>query len=466
MNGLPWTRGRQTGRKREICSTMEAESGDATSELSTLLDGVNLSAPSSVKFEKVKAWVAARIGHEPRAAAVYYVSRPGNFHVRFNQPGVARDRPIVGLALVPRSTDLGSYYKPAERLVASGPFEAMAVCSHDADDWRAERVFVRPGAGFDPTFGGMFGRDVVTTVRDDLPRSSERPYDGARFANETGLDAATAGDWLERLRRKGQIVIQGPPGTGKTWIAERLARLLVGQGRGIVDTVQFHPAYGYEDFVAGIAPVVSGGGMLSYETRPGRFLEFCDLARDAEGDPCVLVIDELNRADISRVFGEVMHLLEYREKSIRLANGPEDGRFSIPANVFVVATMNSADRSLALLDHALRRRFSFIRLGPQYGILRERLARDGLVADGLIALLVELNTEISDPDFEVGISFFMGAGRGLPAVMPAIWDGEIVPYVVEIMHARPDTRDRWSWSSVRGRMAAWYEDPEPYVATP
>jgi 5-methylcytosine-specific restriction protein B len=252
-----------------------------------------------------------------------------------------------------------------------------------------------------------------------------------------------------------------PPGTGTTWVAERLARLLVGSGRGIVDTVQFHPAYGYEDFVAGIAPAVSAGGVLTYETRPGRFLEFCDLARDAEGDPCVLVIDELNRADISRVFGEVMHLLEYREKLIRLANGPEDGRFSIPANVYVVATMNSADRSLALLDHALRRRFSFIRLGPQYDVLRERLARDGLAADGLVAVLVELNAEIADPDFEVGISFFMGSGIELPAAMPAIWDGEIVPYVVEIMHALRDTRERWSWSAVRNRLAAWYEHTEP-----
>lgn len=442
---------------------MAAVDTDATTELSALLEGVSLSAPSSVKFRKVKAWLAARIGQEPRAAAVYYVSQPGNFHVRFNQPGVVRDRPILGLALIPRSADLGSFLKPAERLVAAGPFEAMAVCSHDEEGWHAERAFVRPGTSFDPTLGGMFAPDAVTTVRDDLPRSAEQPYDGVRFMKETGLDAATAEDWLERLRRKGQIVIQGPPGTGKTWIAERLARLLVGDGHGIVDTVQFHPAYAYEDFVAGIAPMVSTTGVLSYEIRPGRFLEFCDLARDAEGDPCVLVIDELNRADISRVFGEVMHLLEYREKPIRLANGPEDGRFSIPANVYVVATMNSADRSLALLDHALRRRFSFIRLGPQYGILRERLARDGLEPECLIALLSDLNVEIADPDFEVGISFFMGAGRELPALMPAIWDGEIVPYVLEIMHSRPGTRDRWAWSMIGSRLGAWYADPEPPV---
>lgn len=445
---------------------MDAVGMDATKELSALLEGVNLSAPSSVKFEKVKAWLAHRIGRDPRAAAVYYVSTPGNFHVRFNQPGVARDRPIIGLALVPRSADLGPFLKPAERLVAAGPFEAMAVCSRDADGWHAERIFVRPRASFDPTLAGMFAAEVVTLVRDDLPRSTEQPYDEARFERETGLDAATAEDWLERLRRKGQIVIQGPPGTGKTWIAERLARLLVGSGRGIVDTVQFHPAYAYEDFVSGIAPVVTSGGALTYETRPGRFLEFCDLAREVEGDPCVLVIDELNRADISRVFGEMMHLLEYREKPIRLANGPDDGRFSIPANVYVVATMNSADRSLALLDHALRRRFSFIRLGPQYGILRGRLARDGLEPECLVSLLLDLNGEIADPDFEVGISFFMGAGPELPTLMPAIWDGEIVPYVVEIMHARPGTRDRWAWSKVGSRMAAWYADPEQSVGPP
>lgn len=428
---------------------------NAISELSDLLRGVNLSAPSAVKFDPVKAWVAGRIGLPPRKVAVYYVSRAGNFDVRFNQPGVARDRPVLGLALVPHADDLRPFLRPAERLVTAGAFEAVAVCSHCSGAWETQRVFARPGASFDTTVGGLFGPEAVTVVAETAAVPGEPPYDRTRFESETGIPGTVASEWIARLRRKGQIVVQGPPGTGKSHVAERLAKLLVGEGRGVVDTVQFHPAYGYEDFVAGLAPVVTGGA-LSYEVRPGRFLEFCDLAREAGDDPCVLVIDEFNRADVSRVFGELMHLLEYRNKSIRLANGPEDGRFAVPGNVYVVATMNTADRSLALLDHALRRRFSFVRLGPDYEVLGARLRRDGLDPVPLLGLLVDLNAEIADPDFEIGISFFMGDGADLPSLMPSIWDGEILHYVREIMHARPDAAVRWSWEAVRPRLGAWY----------
>ncbi|MBB2961943.1 hypothetical protein [Methylobacterium sp. R2-1] len=117
--------------------------------------------------------------------------------------------------------------------------------------------------------------------------------------------------------------------------------------------------------------------------------------------------------------------------------------------------MNTADRSLALLDHALRRRFSFVRLGPDYGVLGDRLRRDGLDPAPLLGVVADLNAEIADPDFEIGISFFMGGRADLPTLMPSIWDGEILPYVREIMHARPDSA-RWSWEAVRPRLTAWY----------
>src|SRR5690606_31193687 len=139
-----------------------------------------------------------------------------------------------------------------------------------------------------------------------------------------------------------------PPGTGKTYLAQRLARFLIGTGDGFVDLVQFHPAYAYEDFIQGIRPVAQPDGSLSYEMTPGRFLQFCAEARRREG-PCVLIIDEINRANLSRVFGELMYLLEYRDQEIPLAGG---GVFSIPTNVRLLGTMNTADRSVALVDHA------------------------------------------------------------------------------------------------------------------
>ena len=123
------------------------------------------------------------------------------------------------------------------------------------------------------------------------------------------------------------------------------------------DQLKIRRPHQYEDFIQGIRPEVVSG-QIGFEIRPGRFLEFCEKAKKTKNAPCVLIIDELNRANLSRVFGELMYLLEYREKTIPLSASGE--QFRVPDNVYLVGTMNTADRSIALVDHALRRRFSFI----------------------------------------------------------------------------------------------------------
>ena len=113
-------------------------------------------------------------------------------------------------------------------------------------------------------------------------------------------------------------------------------------------------------------------GQMTFERMPGRFLQFCNRARAAkDGAPCVLIIDEINRGNLSRIFGELMYLLEYRDKQIPLAD--EESLFGIPLNVYIVGTMNTANRSIAIVDHALRRRFSFIHLAPDYDVLHSPL---------------------------------------------------------------------------------------------
>jgi MoxR-like ATPase len=235
-------------------------------------------------------------------------------------------------------------------------------------------------------------------------------YEIEDFVADTGFSAEVILGWKQRLMRKMHVVFQGPPGTGKTYVSERLARLIVSQTTGAWDVVQFHPSYSYEDFMQGIRPQVISGG-LTYQIESGRFLDFCRKAeKRVDGAPCVLIIDELNRANLSRVFGELMYLLEYRDKKIPLSIGGEE--FQIPKNVFVIGTMNTADRSIALVDHALRRRFSFIYLGPAYDVLEQRLMQDGLPTDGLITVLRAINREIDDRNFEIGISFFINDGKG------------------------------------------------------
>ena len=271
-------------------------------------------------------------------------------------------------------------------------------------------------------------------------------YDAQAFTEETGYSADQLKGWIDQLRHKQQLILYGPPGTGKTYLAERLARYLVDDG-GFSELVQFHASYAYEDFVQGIRPQVAEGA-LHYELAAGRFLRFCDKARQAEEKPCVLIIDEINRANLARVFGELMYLLEYRHRPIALAGGGPE--FSIPANVYLIGTMNTADRSIALVDQAMRRRFSFVRLRSNYQLLANYLKSRGVPSDKLVALIKEVNQSIGDEDCELGISFFMVAD--IATALAHIWQGEVEPYLEEVFFDRPDQMARFRWSKVAGRL--------------
>lgn len=277
-------------------------------------------------------------------------------------------------------------------------------------------------------------------------RTEETPYPLTQWAAETGFDEGELARWVRAIERKGQIILYGPPGTGKTFMAEGLARHLVSQGDGFWELVQFHPAYAYEDFVQGIRPITQTGSTLRYELVPGQFLQFCARAQDRRG-PCLLIIDEINRANLSSVFGELMYLLEYRQRQIPLAAG---GTFRIPDNVRLIGTMNTADRSIALVDHALRRRFAFIPLAPNYRVLRHYHAQTGFPVEGLVKLLQRLNNRIGDPHYHVGHTFFLHPD--LEAQIRDIWHMEIEPYLEEYFFDQPDQVDAFRWQQVEKKI--------------
>ena len=261
-------------------------------------------------------------------------------------------------------------------------------------------------------------------------------------AADTGFDLATLSMWHDAIERKGQAVLYGPPGTGKTYMAAALAKVLIAGGDGFSEVVQFHPAYAYEDFMQGIRPGTSREGDLEFVMVPGRFLDF---AKKAQGrsDTCVLIVDEINRANLSRVFGELMYLLEYRNAAVPLAGG---GMLRIPENVRIIGTMNTADRSIALVDHALRRRFSFLALRPRDEVLRRFHEDTGQSVDALIEKLAELNKAIEDENYHVGITFFMEPD--LDTHLEAIWRMEIEPYLEEYFFDDSTTVDRFRWEKV------------------
>ena len=270
------------------------------------------------------------------------------------------------------------------------------------------------------------------------------PYPLTQCAEDTGFDLATLERWIRAIKRKKQAILYGPPGTGKTYVAEHLAKHLIGEGNGFPDIVQFHPAYAYEDFIQGIRPQSDEDGGLRYPLVPGRFLEFCERAESCSGT-CVLIIDEINRANLSQVFGELMYLLEYRDRSIPLAGGR---KLKIPENVLIIGTMNTADRSIALVDHALRRRFAFLRLQPNHDVLRNyhQNRNTGFPVEGLIGVLGRLNNLISDPHYEVGISFFLR--ENLAEEIEDIWKMEIEPYLDEHFFDQDKKVDDFRWEKV------------------
>jgi 5-methylcytosine-specific restriction protein B len=276
-------------------------------------------------------------------------------------------------------------------------------------------------------------------------------YEPEDISQTTGFQTTQLTPWIHAIHRKGQTIIQGPPGTGKTFIAEKLAKHLIGGGDGFSDIIQFHPAYTYEDFIEGLRPITQNG-QLTYSIVPGRFLEFCAKA-EAREDTCVLIIDEINRANLSQVFGELMYLLDDRQdtaRSIKLASGK---LFRIPTNVRIIGTMNTADRSIALVDNALRRRFAFIPVYPNYEVLRQYHQREetGFPVDKLTSILEDVNRAINNKHYELGISFFLT--KTLAEDIQDIWQMEIEPYLEEYFFDNQAKMNEFLWNKIKDKLS-------------
>ena len=261
------------------------------------------------------------------------------------------------------------------------------------------------------------------------------------------------GDFLQEIETllydKKQVIFQGPSGTGKTYVAQKLAKHLAGS-EDRVTLVQLHPSYAYEDFVQGFRPTLEGG-QAGFVLRDGPLLRAAKLAQEDPDGKHFLVIDEINRGNLAKVLGELYFLLEYRDESIRLQYSDEP--FSLPSNMYIIGTMNTADRSIALVDLALRRRFYFVEFRPDEepvkGVLRRWLEEKAPAMEWVADVVDRANEKLDDWHTAVGPSYFMKDNLDEAAVR-RIWKHSVLTYIEERLYGEPGRLGEFDLDRLRG----------------
>jgi 5-methylcytosine-specific restriction protein B len=274
-------------------------------------------------------------------------------------------------------------------------------------------------------------------------------------AEELLLDRTFLDDIKNLLQETKQVIFYGPPGTGKTFVAQRLAEAFAGDpARAML--VQFHPSTSYEDFFEGFRPLPAADGGIAYALQDGPLRIMAEAAESDTSHTYVLVIDEINRAQLQKVLGELFFLLEYRDRQVRPLYRPDEP-FSLPANLWLIGTMNTADRSIALVDAALRRRFQFVPFAlderadnPIAGLLRRWLRANSepeWIADLVDQVNQQLITALGMGDLALGPSYFMVQDLD-EARLRRIWRYRIEPLIEDIFFGEPERAEPFRFENV------------------
>lgn len=291
---------------------------------------------------------------------------------------------------------------------------------------------------------------IMDIIRDENPVQQEAandPYTSEDFLREVYMTSADYTKIQAVLRNKKNIILQGAPGVGKTFAAKRLAWSMMGEiDESRVEFVQFHQNYSYEDFVMGYKPVEDG-----FELRNGIFYRFCQRAANQPDKDFFFIIDEINRGNMSKIFGELLMLIErdYRGTKATLAyNGLP---FSVPKNLYIIGMMNTADRSLAMIDYALRRRFSFFDMEPGFdseGFRQYQASLNNETLNALVERVKDLNKEIAadkslGKGFCIGHSYFCGQDTCTDEWLDSIVNYDILPMLSEYWFDDTAKLQRW-----------------------
>lgn len=291
---------------------------------------------------------------------------------------------------------------------------------------------------------------ILDMIREENPVATEASIDAYKksdFLDEVYMTEKRYENLVAVLRNKKNIILQGAPGVGKTFAARRLAWSMMGEkDDSRIEFVQFHQNYSYEDFMMGYKPVEDG-----FELKYGIFYRFCQKAANQPDKEFFFIIDEINRGNMSKIFGELLMLIEkdYRGTKATLAyNGLS---FSVPKNLYIIGMMNTADRSLAMIDYALRRRFSFFEVEPGFdseGFIHYQNGLNNETLNELVNKVKDLNREISldkslGKGFCIGHSYFCGRDVCTEEWLHSIVDYDILPMLSEYWFDDANKLQRW-----------------------
>lgn len=318
----------------------------------------------------------------------------------------------------------------------------------EAEDRHATKVLtdITPYTDYVKRLILMFDNEIEI---DEEKEISYPRYNSDDFLNEVFMSEENYETIKGLLYKKKNLILQGAPGVGKTFVAKRLAYSIMGEKKqSRIMVVQFHQSYTYEDFIEGFRPTTNGNG---FEIKKGAFYNFCKAAELEKENEYFFIIDEINRGNLSKIFGELFMLIESDKRGNSLNLLYSDERFSVPSNVYIIGMMNTADRGLALLDYALRRRFAFYEMKPEFESKKFIEYQNQLNSEKynhLIEVVKELNQVITNDDslgegFCIGHSYFCNLIEVTDFELNSIVEYELIPLLKEYWFDEKNKINTW-----------------------